>query len=692
MLPAQYQLSDLGFAVFPCVPNGKRPLTGHGLLDATTDETKIAEWSAKWPNANWAIRTDGLLVVDVDGADNEWFHSLGEKARELATAHVSITPRGGRHFVFRQPDGAHYGNSQGVIGHHVDTRANGGYIVVAPSVVDGKPYKWLTDLDIGPAGLPLPPSWILELLAPRGQAGSSPRNDKPQTANKIPDGLRNKTLFSLGCGMRRAGMSHDAIYAALSQENATRCNPPLDEREVGQIAGSCAKYSADWQAVSQVEHFGEQVFAAAEEDESRYFVGDPGPLSPELLRVPGFISEVMDFCLHTAPYPNEALAFCGALCLQAFLAARKVCDYRDNRTSLYALALANSATGKDWPRKLNAKICAAVGLQDRIGDAFASAEGLQDALAAQPSMLFQTDEIDGLLQSMNRASKDARYQNLETALLTLFGASSGMLPIRRKAGDGKNKKDRQGGDVIKQPSLTLFGTAIPDHYFSALSDRMLTNGLFARFVIIEAGKRQRFQDTPITELPASILETARYWAEWHGKRGNLDEANPQPVIVEYTDTARRLKLDCVSWVDDEFAKYEQAGDRAAMAVWGRVNEAAHKLALIYAVSERPLNPIITDAAFTWAASVSTHLAKRMLYMASLHVSDNPFHKLQQKFKRILAASKNKQASRSSLLRRMHVDSQQLEKVARALLEQGDIANEQQATAGAPLTVYRLLGS
>ena len=44
---------------------------------------------------------------------------------------------------------------------------------------------------------------------------------------------------------------------------------------------------------------------------------DPGPLPGSLLRVPGFISDVMDHCLATAPYPNVALAFCGALALQA---------------------------------------------------------------------------------------------------------------------------------------------------------------------------------------------------------------------------------------------------------------------------------------------------------------------------------------------------------------------------------------
>ena len=80
---------------------------------------------------------------------------------------------------------------------------------------------------------------------------------------------------------------------------------------------------------------------------------DPGPMPDELLRVPGFVGEVMDHCLQTAPYPNQVIAFCAALALQAFLAGRKVRDPGDNRTNIYLLGLAHSAAGKDHPRKLN---------------------------------------------------------------------------------------------------------------------------------------------------------------------------------------------------------------------------------------------------------------------------------------------------------------------------------------------------
>jgi hypothetical protein len=144
--------------------------------------------------------------------------------------------------------------------------------------------------------------------------------------------------------------------------------------------------------------------------------------------------------------------FCGALALQALLAGRKVRDEADNRTNIYLLALAFSAVGKDWPRKLNASILHRVGLVNGLGDKFASGEGIQDALFLNPSMLFQTDEVDGLLQSINKAH-DARHENILGTLLTMYSAANSIYPMRRKAG-----KEQPG--VIDQPCLVVYGTAI----------------------------------------------------------------------------------------------------------------------------------------------------------------------------------------------------------------------------------------
>src|SRR5262245_70188 len=107
---------------------------------------------------------------------------------------------------------------------------------------------------------------------------------------------------------------------------------------------------------------------------------DPGPIPERLLRVPGFIEEVMAYTLETAPYLERALAFAGALALQALLAGRKVRDAADNRTNLYVLALANPGAGKDYPRKVNQKVLLEAGLTGGLADTFASGEGIEDRL------------------------------------------------------------------------------------------------------------------------------------------------------------------------------------------------------------------------------------------------------------------------------------------------------------------------
>ncbi|HUT61005.1 MAG TPA: bifunctional DNA primase/polymerase [Phycisphaerae bacterium] len=410
---------------------------------------------------------------------------------------------------------------------------------------------------------------------------------------------------------------------------------------------------------------------------------DPGPLPEEMLRVPGFVGEVMDHCLQTAPYPNPVMAFCGALALQAFLAGRKVRDAGDNRTNLYLLGLAHSSAGKDWPRKVNTNIVHAVGLAERLGERFASGEGIQDALFTTPSMLFQTDEIDGMLQSINKA-KDARHENIMSTLLTLYSAANSVFPMRRKAG-----KDHPG--VIDQPCLVIFGTAIPNHYYEALSDRMLTNGFFARMIIIEAGQRGSGQEPSIRDVPERVLETARWWTDYQPgeRRGNLLEVHPVPVVIEHTDEARRLLVETRLEAEAEYTKAEAASDVVGTTVWGRVSEQVRKLALVYAVSEDHLLPRIGQAAVEWASRFVMHQTRRMLFMAAMHVADNPFHAECLKVIQKLRDAPGQCLSHQVLLKRMKMKAKDFKDLIDTLVLGGDVAVQPLETAGRTGVVYRL---
>ncbi|NLE39432.1 MAG: hypothetical protein GX621_15530 [Pirellulaceae bacterium] len=422
------------------------------------------------------------------------------------------------------------------------------------------------------------------------------------------------------------------------------------------------------------------IAAAREPGETDQLPEDPGPIPEELLRIPGFVSEVMDLCLDTAPYPNAAMAFCGSLALQAFLAGRKVRDPGDNRTNIYLLGLAHSDSGKDWPRKINVRIAHEVGLAHCLGDRVASGEGIQDALLLNPSLLFQTDEIDGMLQVINKA-KDARYENIMGTLLTLYSSSNSVFPMRPKAG-------RQLPSAIDQPSLVLFGTAIPNHYYQALSERMLTNGFFARMIVLESGKRSEGQEPRIVALPSHIVTTARWWADFRPGTGNLENWHPIPAVVEHSDKARQALIETRQAADAEYAVAEQQGDVVGTTVWGRVSEQTRKLALLYAVSENHEAPRIEKAAVEWAAQVIVHQTRRMLFMAAQHVSDNPFEAECLKLIQKLREAPGGQLSHSVLLKRMKVDARHFRELIVTLQERGDVALATVTTAGRTGIMYR----
>ncbi|NLX60644.1 MAG: DUF3987 domain-containing protein [Phycisphaerae bacterium] len=410
---------------------------------------------------------------------------------------------------------------------------------------------------------------------------------------------------------------------------------------------------------------------------------DPGPMPLEMLRVPGFISEVMDHCLATAPYPNQAMAFSGALTLVALLSGRKVRDSGDNRTNIYLLGLAHSAAGKDWPRKVNTQILHAVGMADCLGERFASGEGIQDALFLNPAMLFQTDEIDGLLQSINKA-RDARHEAVQSTLLTFFSISNSVFPMRRRAG-------RESPGVIDQPHLVIFGTAIPNHYYEALSERMLTNGFFARMIIIEAGQRGTGQEPSIRDLPPRVLDAAKWWSDFQpGEyRGNLLGIHPVPKVVEHTDEARRLMIEVRLEAEAEYATAEEKSDAVGTTVWGRVSEQTRKLALIYAVSEDHVEPRISLAAVQWASQFVMHQTRRMLFMAAGHVADNPFHAQCLRLMQRLRTAPGRQIARRDLMRAMHCKVADFDQIVSTLIQQDEIVPVNIPTRTRPAQGYRV---
>lgn len=363
-------------------------------------------------------------------------------------------------------------------------------------------------------------------------------------------------------------------------------------------------------------------------------MADPGAFPDELLRIPGFVSELIDFGMESAPYPNLGLIFCGALAMQSFLCGRKVRDCGNLRTNLYLLALAGSSSGKDWARQMNSHIMLEINKIDALGDKFASGEAIQDAMFLTPCMLFQNDEIDGMLVSLNK-SRDARFESIMGTMLTMSTSSGSIYPMRRKAG-------KESGGIIDQPHLTIFGTATPKYYYESLSERMLCNGFFARMIVVDIGYRGKGKDAGLVDtMPQRILETAKWWDTFcpGQQRGNLIGFHPIPVVVSATPEAKDVLDQFRYQADEEYAKAETHDDESAKAIWGRANENARKLSLLYACSQNHKAPEISQQAATWAIQFVNHQVRRMLYLAGQHVFENDFDKKCQRMLQLLSGWK-----------------------------------------------------
>ena len=410
------------------------------------------------------------------------------------------------------------------------------------------------------------------------------------------------------------------------------------------------------------------------------------PLPEKLLDVPGFVTEYVEYTMRTGQYPNRILSFCSALAFLAFLTGRKIMDERNNRSNIYLVALANSGTGKDHPRKVNMNVAIQNDLGACIAEAFGSGEGLEDAMFLHPSMLFEIDEFDTVFNALKFA-RDGRGESIMEKLLRFYGASNGVYKMRKlsiRNGDGKKTDDDR---KIVNPNLVILGTAIPKFFYSALSERVLANGLIARCMILDAGKRGHGRKPSGESIPEAITRAIEVISKY-GQSGNLTEINPEPMLIPASPEADALltklneKYDCI------YDRHEAAQRNEAMAFWARVFEKVCKLSMLYAVSENPVNPVVSVAGVKWAAAFVEHITEQMLLMVDAYSFENMFDEKCRKAVRYIREAGGRVAH-GVLLKRMHESKEVFKQIIETLEENGTISHEMKGS-GVSMTRFYFL--
>lgn len=634
MITHAQRLAELGYPVFPLIPGRKKPLPGSsGLLDATLDTEQIESWWSKSPDANIGVRTDGLLLLDVDGVEGMgWLIENPDYAAELTAAPISVTANGGRHYWFRQPAGLAMRNTTGLIAPKIDTRANGGYVVAPPSALVGdRAYRWVEgfELECEPAGLPEPPKWLIGLLEQR----SPELRVVPQ--GKIPEGKRNDALTSIAGVLRRQGCEEATIRAALRQENAARCNPPMRESEVDKIAWSVSRYSPDDVAVAILEdHYGQFV-------EPEKLSENPGEFPESALNPGGLIGLICDYTNSVSFRRQPVLALAGALSLASVLTGHVVTDDRNTRTNLYIVGTADSGAGKDMARTVNKNILAAAGLDELIGpEGIASHAGLVTIAANHRKVLLQLDEIGRFLNTLGSASKSPHLYNIVSVLMKFYSSAYSSFI-------GDAYADAKLNRVINQPHVSIYGTTVPDSLYAGFSKENLSDGLLSRLLIFEGDQLPESRKVRHMPIPEPIIKSVAAWKSIYDAQGNLTKENPNPRVVAYSGDAE-VHMDAYAGECDD--KYRQS-DSDAKSLWTRAVEKGRKLALIHACSLDPLTDSVEVESVDWAVEVVDYLTRRLIYLAELRVASNEVESNVKRVYRIISEAGDDGLSSTKLTRK-----------------------------------------
>lgn len=222
--------AHLNFKVFPLKVNSKSgQVLKSWLKEATTDVKTIQNWFSN-TDYNVGVRTgNGLVVIDADNKNGKnGKKSIQSYLQKFPKTLVVITPNNGWHLYYHVDR-----EISNVVDIYdgIDLRGEHGYVVGAGSKTENGTYTIGSDYPIAQAN-----EAVYEFIQQSKQLKTVKIDSSVN--DEILEGNRNDSMFKLAIALKGKGMSHNAILLAVKEENHTKCNPPLDEKEIEIICDS----------------------------------------------------------------------------------------------------------------------------------------------------------------------------------------------------------------------------------------------------------------------------------------------------------------------------------------------------------------------------------------------------------------------------------------------------------------------
>lgn len=678
MMNAAMKYAESGWAVFPLAVGSKIPMKGSGgVKDATTDTDLVATIWETDPYANIGLacgEASGVYVVDVDvnhkgGADG--FKSLAEAGIELPPTLAARTPNGGVHCFYKWTRGEKPKTGSkvnGLLG--VDVRADGGYVVVAPSKINGKAYVWENETEI--AEFP-------EALKPKAKAAkpvvvAAPVNVGP-TRSEI---LERASMYLATCdgAIQGAGGHNTLLRVAaaltigfnLSDSEATtllwseynpRCIPPWDVNNRSDVRDFERKVTESrkdprhpqgyllevenpvWDGAAELgEAFAAQLISGGEdenvetvtseidswegeEDEETEEKGDVSALPAEILDPPGLVGDIARWIIDTAPCYQPLFAVGAALTLCGALFGRKVKDEYDTRTNLYGLCIGQSSSGKDYPQKAIMRILAAAGeaAEKMIAKEVTSDAAIMSALGLYPVRLFVWDEVGHFFTNM-KGGKDGSYMKTIRPMLLQLYSSANLDKFK-----GKQMASKEEAASVEFPHVCIWGATSPDILYSDMTKGEITDGFIGRFLTFVSPTRPLPVRRKISAVPDAISSRVAAWVTRvipppAGMAGFDAHLKQHQMVVPTTQTAGdaldEFRRECHAKMAAEDAKSDVTNN-----LWSKAAEIAGRVALTVACGRSFDNPEVAKSDVDYAVALVRHCVRTFSDSIRDNIAETP---------------------------------------------------------------------
>lgn len=737
LLDAALEYAGRGLLVFPChdissgscscgdancKSSGKHPRVNGWREQATTDTDLVRTWWNLWPKANIGIATgpqSGVWVLDVDKKDGglETLDRIIKENGPFLPTPTQKSGSGGLHYFFSYD---HRVKSRVKAIDGIDTRSDGGLIIVSPSENEVGNYEWISDFKSTP--ISKAPDWLIDMVKGEDKPASGASElfgevvqYRPVDGSEIENALMfidafdRDTWLHVGMGLKAEGVSQGVWdnwskscpdkYSQKSQDRTWR-SFKRDEIKIGTVIDLAKKGGYIPPAPPEPDYshidLSNLLSTLGGEKREREEVVEDKKLGSVFDRAPGIIGEIAKFHEDTAPKSQPELAVACAVALLSTICARKFKTSEQNLSSLYVLGVAKSTAGKEHGAKVIESILEATDkMQLNGGSWFTSDSACYQALLQHPRQIVVSDELGMTVQSAG-ADKSGMQLKLRSFLMqAITKLDSSVPPLRYSQRGLSDEQKKEGEAVLKCPALSLYGTTTSTTFFESLGMDQVNDGFLGRLLVVESTqprrKMRRNRHSP-NQVPRSITQWIK---EVEARGGNLSvvedgQARPHCTTIEFTQQAYEVFDEYEDRILDLQNELESEGLDALI---GRAVEYSMRLALIAQLAINSSSSAIGKEAAEWSRDFVDHCYQTLLKRVRTDVKSS---KHEKKMNEVLVAIQHiiksgDEVTMTTLSRRTrNYTSSERNQIIQALVDTGEIYIETEASpTGRPKQIIKI---